>query len=76
MGTYLFGDSNQYMVNQTCDISMADAPLYAGARASPKSLKSYGFCLRNDEYAIILHFAEIGWGAKTDVSIRRNRWSF
>lgn len=73
VGTYLFGDNNQYIVNKTCNISMADAPLYTGARVSPISLKYYGFCLRNDEYTVRLHFAEIGWDAETDFSVRRNR---
>ncbi|KAL6570544.1 hypothetical protein OROGR_000094 [Orobanche gracilis] len=40
-------------------ISGENSPLYANARLSPLSLTYYGFCLRNGNYTVNLHFAEI-----------------
>ncbi|PQM35503.1 putative leucine-rich repeat receptor-like serine/threonine-protein kinase [Prunus yedoensis var. nudiflora] len=40
-------------------LSMADPKLYMDARLSPISLTYYGFCLRNGNYSVNLHFAEI-----------------
>ncbi|CAL9016895.1 unnamed protein product [Prunus brigantina] len=37
---------------------MADPKLYMDARRSPISLTYYGFCLRNGNYSVNLHFAE------------------
>ncbi|KAK9906036.1 hypothetical protein M0R45_000082 [Rubus argutus] len=41
-----------------CGLS-SEAPLYNKARASPVSLKYYGFCLSKGNYNVTLHFAEI-----------------
>ncbi|KAK9906924.1 hypothetical protein M0R45_002605 [Rubus argutus] len=41
-----------------CGLSNEE-PLYDKARSSPISLKYYGFCLRNGNYRVTLHFAEI-----------------
>ncbi|KAK9906920.1 hypothetical protein M0R45_002601 [Rubus argutus] len=41
-----------------CGLSNEE-PLYDKARSSPVSLKYYGFCLRNGNYRVTLHFAEI-----------------
>ncbi|KAL1537962.1 putative leucine-rich repeat receptor-like serine/threonine-protein kinase isoform X1 [Salvia divinorum] len=40
-------------------ISGPDSKLYSAARLSPLSLTYYGFCLRNGNYKVNLHFAEI-----------------
>ncbi|PQP93329.1 putative leucine-rich repeat receptor-like serine/threonine-protein kinase [Prunus yedoensis var. nudiflora] len=39
-------------------LSMANPNLYKQARLSPISLTYYGFCLRNGNYSVNLHFAE------------------
>ncbi|BFG28976.1 hypothetical protein CerSpe_152500 [Prunus speciosa] len=39
-------------------LSMADPKLYMDVRLSPISLTYYGFCLRNGNYSVNLHFAE------------------
>ncbi|XP_019166738.1 PREDICTED: probable LRR receptor-like serine/threonine-protein kinase At1g53430 [Ipomoea nil] len=54
MGSYLVTD-DVYIVND----GVGNEALYSTARVSPISLKYYGFCLRNDEYTVRLHFAEL-----------------
>ncbi|KAF8391170.1 hypothetical protein HHK36_023471 [Tetracentron sinense] len=50
---------SSYIVNRTFDPSMVNMALYSTARISPLSLKYYGFCLKNGNYIVRLHFAEI-----------------
>lgn len=38
---------------------MPHPELYTEARLSPLSLKYYGLCLKNGDYRVMLHFAEI-----------------
>ncbi|XP_060187517.1 probable LRR receptor-like serine/threonine-protein kinase At1g53420 isoform X3 [Lycium barbarum] len=59
MGSFLWARHNRYTLNETCEIHAGDAQLYRTARLSPISLKYYGFCLKNGEYKVNLHFAEI-----------------
>ncbi|XP_060189288.1 probable LRR receptor-like serine/threonine-protein kinase At1g53420 isoform X2 [Lycium barbarum] len=59
MGSFLWANRNKYTLNETGEIHAGDAQLYRTARLSPISLKYYGFCLRNGEYKVKLHFAEI-----------------
>ena len=40
-----------------CGLS-SESPLYNKARSSPVSLKYYGFCLRQGNYNVTLHFVE------------------
>ncbi|XP_019166731.1 PREDICTED: probable LRR receptor-like serine/threonine-protein kinase At1g53430 isoform X1 [Ipomoea nil] len=58
MGSYT-STKDEYIMNNTCIVGVGDVPLYSSARVSPISLKYYGFCLRNDEYTVKLHFAEL-----------------
>ncbi|XP_057766377.1 probable leucine-rich repeat receptor-like serine/threonine-protein kinase At3g14840 [Salvia miltiorrhiza] len=56
--TASFGSS---LVYQPFDLSISgpESNLYLSARLSPLSLTYYGFCLRNGNYTVHLHFAEI-----------------
>ncbi|XP_031130398.1 probable LRR receptor-like serine/threonine-protein kinase At1g53430 isoform X4 [Ipomoea triloba] len=56
MGTYSNGE---YIMNNTCIVGVGDEALYSTARVSPISLKYYGFCLKDGEYTVELHFAEL-----------------
>ena len=40
-------------------LCMTDSELYKNARISPIALTYYGFCLKNGDYTVKLHFAEI-----------------
>ncbi|KAF1897664.1 hypothetical protein Lal_00032421 [Lupinus albus] len=51
--------SGYYTVSNKSRLSMTNAELYMNARVSPTSLTYYGFCLRNGNYTVSLHFAEI-----------------
>ncbi|XP_031130392.1 probable LRR receptor-like serine/threonine-protein kinase At1g53430 isoform X2 [Ipomoea triloba] len=51
--------NEEYILNNTCIVGVGDEPLYSTARVSPISLKYYGFCLRDGEYTVRLHFAEL-----------------
>ncbi|XP_059284914.1 probable LRR receptor-like serine/threonine-protein kinase At1g53420 [Lycium ferocissimum] len=66
MGSFLWANRNKYTLNETCEIHAGDAQLYRTARLSPISLKYYGFCLRNGEYKVNLHFAEISSSSTKD----------
>ncbi|KAF8391172.1 hypothetical protein HHK36_023473 [Tetracentron sinense] len=57
---------NIYIVNRACGLSMVDTALYSTARISPISLKYYGFCLKNGNYTVRLHFAEISCTEEND----------
>ncbi|KAI9083606.1 hypothetical protein K1719_034548 [Acacia pycnantha] len=45
--------------NNNSELFMANSELYTTARLSPISLTYYGFCLKNGNYTVTLHFAEI-----------------
>jgi hypothetical protein len=77
MGKFIDSQRKEYLAQETCNISVEDAPLYITARVSPISLKYYGFCLKDDDYIVKLHFAEIGWDtAKFKDSGRKRRRVF
>ncbi|CAI9117142.1 OLC1v1018484C1 [Oldenlandia corymbosa var. corymbosa] len=69
LGSFRFAPTNKYTLIQTCNITLPDAPLYAGARVAPISLTYYGFCLRNDAYNVRLDFAELGNTVLRDFNI-------
>lgn len=52
-------DNNNFIATATQNLSMPDSQLYATARLSPLSLSYFGFCLKNGNYSVKLHFAEI-----------------
>ncbi|XP_042020587.1 probable leucine-rich repeat receptor-like serine/threonine-protein kinase At3g14840 isoform X1 [Salvia splendens] len=52
-----YGNSN--LREGQSSISGPESKLYSTARLSPLSLTYYGFCLRNGNYTVKLHFAEI-----------------
>nr|GLL30316.1 probable LRR receptor-like serine/threonine-protein kinase At1g53430 [Ipomoea trifida] len=56
MGTY---SNDEYIMNNTCIVGVGDEALYSTARVSHISLKYYGFCLKEGEYTVNLHFAEL-----------------
>nr|GMD04434.1 probable LRR receptor-like serine/threonine-protein kinase At1g53430 [Ipomoea batatas] len=58
MGSNLF-INDEYIMNNTCTVGVGDEALYSTARVSPISLKYYGFCLKDGEYTVKLHFAEL-----------------
>nr|GMC69372.1 probable LRR receptor-like serine/threonine-protein kinase At1g53430 [Ipomoea batatas]GME00657.1 probable LRR receptor-like serine/threonine-protein kinase At1g53430 [Ipomoea batatas]GME18817.1 probable LRR receptor-like serine/threonine-protein kinase At1g53430 [Ipomoea batatas] len=58
MGSYSI-INGEYIIDNTCIVGVGDVPLYSTARVSPVSLKYYGFCLRDGEYTVRLHFAEL-----------------
>ncbi|KAK2967488.1 hypothetical protein RJ640_010129 [Escallonia rubra] len=62
--------SSNYHKNITCGISN---DVYATARICPVSLKYYGFCLRQGNYTVTLHFAEIVYSEPEDLSILGER---
>ncbi|KAK4285841.1 hypothetical protein QN277_002481 [Acacia crassicarpa] len=51
-------DANNNNKNNS-ELFMANTELYTTARLSPISLTYYGFCLKNGNYTVTLHFAEI-----------------
>jgi hypothetical protein len=53
------GDDDTYIVSNSSRLSMTNPELYMNARLSPISLTYYAFCLRNGNYKVNLHFAEI-----------------
>ncbi|XP_042025436.1 probable leucine-rich repeat receptor-like serine/threonine-protein kinase At3g14840 [Salvia splendens] len=53
-----YGNSNLLQPGNL-SISGPKSKLYSTARLSPLSLTYYGFCLRNGNYTVNLHFAEI-----------------
>ena len=71
MGTFLDADEDEFILDKTCNISNTDVSLYSNARIAPISLKYYGFCLKNDNYTVKLHFAEIGWDTSGSSTIRK-----
>ncbi|XP_019166695.1 PREDICTED: probable LRR receptor-like serine/threonine-protein kinase At1g53430 [Ipomoea nil] len=54
-----YNTNEEYIMDNTCIVGVGDEPLYSTARVSPISLKYYGFCLRDGEYTVRLHFAEL-----------------
>ncbi|KAK2992259.1 hypothetical protein RJ640_005746 [Escallonia rubra] len=58
------------MKKTTCEISN---DVYVTARLCPVSLKYYGFCLRQGNYTVTLHFAEIIYSEGDDYSILGER---
>ncbi|PIM99671.1 Serine/threonine protein kinase [Handroanthus impetiginosus] len=48
-----------FILPSTSSISGPNSQLYTTARLSPLSLTYYGFCLKNGDYTVNLHFAEI-----------------
>ncbi|KAI4333506.1 hypothetical protein L6164_018300 [Bauhinia variegata] len=59
-GHFLDADhSVSYTPSNDSQPSVGNSELYRNARASPNSLTYYGFCLRNGNYTVKLHFAEI-----------------
>ncbi|KAK3036931.1 hypothetical protein RJ639_030896 [Escallonia herrerae] len=61
---------SDYVKNTTCEISN---DVYVTARLCPVSLKYYGFCLRQGNYMVTLHFAEIVYSEPEDHSILGER---
>ncbi|XP_052177862.1 probable leucine-rich repeat receptor-like serine/threonine-protein kinase At3g14840 isoform X1 [Diospyros lotus] len=53
------GNSKSFIQKNTSILSVKDPELYMDARLSPISLAYYGFCLKNENYKVNLHFAEI-----------------
>ncbi|KAK6934117.1 Serine-threonine/tyrosine-protein kinase, catalytic domain [Dillenia turbinata] len=51
--------SDKYIATNTSVLLMENSELYKNARISPISLTYYGFCLKNGNYKVNLHFAEI-----------------
>ncbi|XP_047169232.1 probable leucine-rich repeat receptor-like serine/threonine-protein kinase At3g14840 [Vigna umbellata] len=60
-GHFLDANTNAkvYIQKSQNTLSMTDSALYRTARVSPISLTYYGTCLKNGEYTVSLHFAEI-----------------
>ncbi|RWR96288.1 Protein kinase domain-containing protein [Cinnamomum micranthum f. kanehirae] len=52
-------DSDNYIASNKSRLTMPDFDLYSSARLSPLFLTYYGLCLRNGNYTVKLHFAEI-----------------
>ncbi|XP_062169065.1 probable leucine-rich repeat receptor-like serine/threonine-protein kinase At3g14840 isoform X2 [Alnus glutinosa] len=52
-------ETDIYIVQNSSKLSMTNPQLYKNARLSPLSLTYYAFCMRNANYTVILHFAEI-----------------
>ncbi|KAH7572633.1 hypothetical protein JRO89_XS04G0283800 [Xanthoceras sorbifolium] len=59
-GDFLSSTTNfsDYFKELPCGVNVSKAPLYAKPRLCPQSLTYYGFCLRNGNYTVKLHFAE------------------
>ncbi|XP_052177866.1 probable leucine-rich repeat receptor-like serine/threonine-protein kinase At3g14840 isoform X2 [Diospyros lotus] len=53
------GSLKSFIQKNTSILSVKDPELYMDARISPLSLVYYGFCLKNENYKVNLHFAEI-----------------
>ncbi|XP_027927406.1 probable leucine-rich repeat receptor-like serine/threonine-protein kinase At3g14840 [Vigna unguiculata] len=59
-GHFLGGHNELAYIQQSQNtLSMPDSVLYQTARVSPISLTYYGMCLKNGDYIVSLHFAEI-----------------
>ncbi|XP_062096107.1 probable leucine-rich repeat receptor-like serine/threonine-protein kinase At3g14840 isoform X2 [Humulus lupulus] len=52
----------EYIVNNVSELRMNNSELYTTARISPLSLTYFARCLRNGNYTVKLHFAEIVFG--------------
>ncbi|XP_078176917.1 putative LRR receptor-like serine/threonine-protein kinase At1g53430 isoform X4 [Carex rostrata] len=52
-------DANYIQYNTSKLLNVPHPELYTEARLSPLSLKYYGLCLKNGDYRVMLHFAEI-----------------
>ncbi|XP_062095692.1 probable leucine-rich repeat receptor-like serine/threonine-protein kinase At3g14840 [Humulus lupulus] len=52
----------EYIVNNVSELRMKNSELYTTARISPLSLTYFARCLRNGNYTVKLHFAEIVFG--------------
>ncbi|KAK2972681.1 hypothetical protein RJ640_000101 [Escallonia rubra] len=63
-------NSSDYIKKTTCEIS---DDVYVTARLCPVSLKYYGFCLRQGNYTVTLHFAEIVYSEGDDYNILGER---
>ncbi|KAL5769275.1 hypothetical protein ACOSQ2_016058 [Xanthoceras sorbifolium] len=59
-------DTSDYIKNMTC--GAPSISLYEKARLCPQALTYYGFCLKNGEYIVRLHFAEIVYAKDEDHS--------
>ncbi|KAF8391174.1 hypothetical protein HHK36_023475 [Tetracentron sinense] len=68
-----YGASTIYPMNRTCGLSMVDTALFSTARISLLSLKYYGFCLKNGNYTVRLHFAEIAFTEEKDSHFKGKR---
>ncbi|KAK6946602.1 Serine-threonine/tyrosine-protein kinase, catalytic domain [Dillenia turbinata] len=51
--------TDYYIATNTSTLLMDNSELYMNARISPISLTYYGYCLKNGNYTVKLHFAEI-----------------
>lgn len=60
-GSFLDNDlhGNTFILKNSSALLMENVELYTGARRSPLSLTYFGYCLRNGNYNVHLHFAEI-----------------
>ncbi|KAM3284852.1 hypothetical protein P3S67_023651 [Capsicum chacoense] len=63
----------QFIIQDTCNLTMTAAVLLETARVAPISLKYYGFCFIDDNYTVTLHFSEISLSKKTSSTIRSTR---
>lgn len=52
-------DGDKYIESNSSVLSMNHSVLYMTARKAPLSLTYFGFCLKNGDYNVRLHFAEI-----------------
>uniref|UniRef100_F6H5P7 CCHC-type domain-containing protein n=1 Tax=Vitis vinifera TaxID=29760 RepID=F6H5P7_VITVI len=52
-------DEDKYIESNSSVLSMNHSVLYMTARKVPLSLTYFGFCLKNGDYNVCLHFAEI-----------------
>ncbi|XP_062094624.1 probable leucine-rich repeat receptor-like serine/threonine-protein kinase At3g14840 [Humulus lupulus] len=52
-------EETEYIVNNVSELRMNNSELYTTARISPLSLTYFARCLRNGNYTVKLHFAEI-----------------
>ncbi|WJZ96600.1 hypothetical protein VitviT2T_015270 [Vitis vinifera] len=52
-------DGEKYIESNSSVLSMNHSVLYMTARKAPLSLTYFGFCLKNGDYNVRLHFAEI-----------------
>ncbi|KAF8409124.1 hypothetical protein HHK36_005197 [Tetracentron sinense] len=69
-GNFMDNDSGDKYISELNNTSIPS--LYTNARISPISLTYYGFCLKNGNYTVKLHFAEIMFtGDKTYSSLGR-----